>query len=136
MPNHPTIKKGSKGAAVKLAQKRLVMRWYSPGPIDGLFGAKTEKAVKYYQGDRLLTNDGIVGPKTWARLDPPTVQQGDNGAAVTLAQQLLTDYGYEPGPVDGIFGPKTKKAVKLFQTDFGLRVDGIVGPKSWAMLGS
>ncbi|HEX5621236.1 MAG TPA: peptidoglycan-binding protein [Solirubrobacteraceae bacterium] len=136
MPNHPTIQKGSQGAAVKLAQKRLVMRWYDPGPIDGLFGAKTAKAVKYYQGDRLLDNDGIVGPKTWARLDPPTVQQGSNGPAVKLAQQLLTDYAYEPGPVDGVFGPKTKKAVKQFQTDFGLTVDGIVGPKSWAMLGS
>jgi peptidoglycan hydrolase-like protein with peptidoglycan-binding domain len=133
---HPTIKKGSTGAAVKLAQKRLVMRWYDPGPIDGLFGAKTEKAVKYYQGDRLLDNDGIVGPKTWARLDPPTVQQGSSGSAVKLAQRLLTDYGYEPGPVDGAFGPKTKKAVKQFQQDFGLAVDGIVGPKTWAMLGS
>jgi peptidoglycan hydrolase-like protein with peptidoglycan-binding domain len=133
---HPTIKKGSTGAAVKLAQKRLVMRWYDPGPIDGLFGAKTEKAVKYYQGDRLLANDGIVGPKTWARLDPPTVQQGSSGSAVKLAQRLLTDYGYEPGPVDGAFGPKTKKAVKQFQQDFGLAVDGIVGPKTWAMLGS
>ena len=136
MAAHPTIKKGSTGAAVKLAQKRLVMRWYNPGPIDGLFGAKTEKAVKRYQGDRLLDNDGIVGPKTWARLDPPTVQQGSSGAAVRLAQRLLTDYGYEPGPVDGSFGPKTKKAVKQFQKDFGLTVDGIVGPKTWAMLGS
>jgi peptidoglycan hydrolase-like protein with peptidoglycan-binding domain len=136
LPDHPTIKKGSQGKAVKLAQKRLVMRWYNPGPIDGLFGAKTEKAVKQYQGDRLLSNDGIVGPKTWARLDPPTIQQGSKGAAVTLVQQLLTDYGYEPGPVDGDFGPKTKAAVKQFQTDFGLQVDTIVGPKTWAMLGS
>jgi peptidoglycan hydrolase-like protein with peptidoglycan-binding domain len=133
---HPTIKKGSSGAAVKLAQKRLVMRWYDPGPIDGRFGAKTEKAVKWYQGDRLLTNDGIVGPKTWARLDPPTVQAGSNGQAVKLAQRLLSDFGYDPGPVDGDFGTKTKAAVKKFQTDFGLSVDGIVGPKTWAMLGS
>jgi peptidoglycan hydrolase-like protein with peptidoglycan-binding domain len=136
LADHPTIRKGSTGAAVKLAQKRLVMRWYDPGPIDGKFGAKTEKAVKMYQGDRLLSNDGIVGPKTWARLDPATVKKGSSGDAVRLAQQLLTDYGYEPGPVDGAFGTKTEKAVKQFQTDFGLTVDGIVGPKSWAMLGS
>jgi peptidoglycan hydrolase-like protein with peptidoglycan-binding domain len=136
LADHPTIKKGSQGAAVKLAQKRLVMRWYDPGPIDGLFGAKTEKAVKRYQGDRLLNNDGIVGPKTWARLDPPTVKEGSSGQAVKLAQRLLSDYGYDPGPVDGAFGHKTKKAVERFQTDFGLTVDGIVGPKTWAMLGS
>jgi peptidoglycan hydrolase-like protein with peptidoglycan-binding domain len=136
LAEHPTIKKGSKGAAVKLAQKRLVMRYYDPGPIDSLFGAKTEKAVKQYQGDRLLSNDGIIGPKTWARLDPPTVKNGSSGEAVKLAQQLLTDYGYDPGSVDSAFGPKTEKAVKQFQTDFGLTVDGIVGPKTWAMLGS
>jgi peptidoglycan hydrolase-like protein with peptidoglycan-binding domain len=136
LPDHPTIKKGSKGAAVKLAQKRLVMRFYDPGPIDSRFGAKTEKAVKRYQGDRLLTNDGIIGPKTWARLDPPTVSEGSNGPAVKLAQKLLKEFGYEPGAADGDFGAKTKKAVKAFQSDFGLTVDGIVGPKTWAMLGS
>jgi peptidoglycan hydrolase-like protein with peptidoglycan-binding domain len=136
LPDHPTIQKGSHGAAVKLAQKRLVMRYYDPGPIDGKFGAKTEKAVKQYQGDRLLANDGIVGPKTWARLDPPTIQNGSTGDAVRLAQQLLTDYGYDPGPVDGAFGPKTEQAVKEFQAAFLLTVDGIVGPKTWAMLGS
>lgn len=134
--DHPTIRKGSRGDGVKLAQKRLLVRYYDPGPIDGLFGAKTEKAVRQYQGDRLLLNDGIVGPKTWARLDPPTVKRGSDGETVKLAQQLITDYGYDPGPVDGDFGPRTEKAVKQFQTDYGLTVDGIVGPKSWAMLGS
>lgn len=136
MADHPTIKKGSRGDVVRLAQKRLVMRFYEPGPIDSLFGAKTEKAVKWYQGDRLLLNDGIVGPKTWARLDPATVNNGDHGEAVKLAQQLLTEFGYDPGPIDSDFGPRTEKALKQFQTDFGLTVDGIVGPKTWAMLGS
>ena len=92
--------------------------------------------VPAYQGDRLLSNDGIVGPKTWARLDPPTIKKGSSGDAVRMAQQILTDYGYDPGPVDGDFGTKTEQAVKQFQTDFGLTVDGIVGPKTWAMLGS
>ena len=136
LAEHPTIKKGSRGAAVKLAQKRLVMRFYDPGPIDSLFGAKTEKAVKRYQGDRLISNDGIVGPTTWARLDPPTIKQGSSGDAVQLLQQLLSDFGYDPGTVDSVFGAKTEQALKQFQTDFGLTVDGIAGPKTWAMLGS
>jgi peptidoglycan hydrolase-like protein with peptidoglycan-binding domain len=136
LADHPTIKKGTKSAAVKLAQKRLVMRFYDPGPIDSRFGAKTEQAVKRYQGDRLLSNDGIIGPKTWARLDPPTIKNGASGDAVKLGQQLLTDFAYDPGAVDGSFGPKTEQAVRQFQTDFLLTVDGILGPKSWAMLGS
>ena len=132
----PTIRKGSKGAAVRKAQRRLKARYYDPGPADGLFGAKTEKAVKYYQLDRDLTSDGIIGPQTWARLDPPTVKRGSKGDAVKLAQKLLETYGYELGAVDGDFGAKTEQAVKKFQEDFWLDVDGIVGRDTWAMLGS
>jgi peptidoglycan hydrolase-like protein with peptidoglycan-binding domain len=132
----PTIHRGSKGAAVTLAQEALKLRFYDPGPIDGIFGAKTESAVKWYQSDHGLVSDGIVGPKTWAGLDPPLVKKGSTGAAVTKAQHLLELMGYDPGPIDGIFGAKTEAAVKRFQTDFGLTADGIVGPKTWAMLGS
>ncbi|MDQ3678314.1 MAG: peptidoglycan-binding protein [Actinomycetota bacterium] len=132
----PTIHKGSKGPAVKKAQNALKLRFYDPGPIDGIFGPKTESAVKWYQSDHGLQPDGIVGPKTWAGLDPPTVKQGSKGAAVTKAQQLLDQLGYDPGPIDGDFGAKTLKAVKEFQGDYGLDVDGIVGPVTWAALGS
>jgi peptidoglycan hydrolase-like protein with peptidoglycan-binding domain len=121
---------------VKLAQEALKLRFYDPGPIDGIFGAKTESAVKWYQSDHGLTADGIVGPKTWAGLDPPLIKKGSSGAAVTKAQQLLDTQGYDPGPIDGVFGAKTEAAVKKFQGDFGLTADGVVGPKTWAMLGS
>jgi peptidoglycan hydrolase-like protein with peptidoglycan-binding domain len=136
---HPTIKKGSKGDAVKLAQNRLNMRWYDPGPIDGIFGPKTAKAVRWYQRDRNLDDDGIIGPKTWARLDPPTIKRGANGNAVKLCQRLLEDFDYkpfDPGQVDGDFGQNTEKAVRNFQDEFGLEVDGVVGPVTWAALGS
>lgn len=132
----PTIKRGSKGESVKKAQNALKARWYDPGPIDGLFGAKTESAVKWYQSDHGLTADGIVGPRTWAGLDPPTVKKGSKGDVVKMLQRLLKSYGYDPGAVDGEFGDNTDSAVRQFQTDFGLPSDGIVGPKTWAMLGS
>ena len=136
MAENPTIKKGSKGAAVTKAQNALKARFYDPGPVDGLYGPKMFKAVKWYQSDRGLTADGIVGAKTWVKLDPPTIKKGSKVAAVRMLQRLLTDYGYNPGDVDGVFGTKTEKAVKEFQADFSLVVDGIVGPKSWAALGS
>jgi len=41
---------------------------------------------------------------------------------------------YDVGPVDGVFGPKTEAAVKAFQTDQGLVVDGIVGRNTWKAL--
>lgn len=47
-------------------------------------------------------------------------------------QEALKTLGYDPGPIDGDFGPKTKKAVKEFQSDHGLVVDGIWGKKTQA----
>jgi peptidoglycan hydrolase-like protein with peptidoglycan-binding domain len=138
---NPTIKLGSRGSAVRLAQRRLKARWYydPPGRVDGWFGPKTERAVKWYQRDRNLDDDGIIGPRTWARLDPPTVQSGSSGDAVEFLQRLLKRMDYDPwdpGKVDGKFGPNTQKAVKQFQRDTGLEDDGIVGPETWAMLWS
>jgi peptidoglycan hydrolase-like protein with peptidoglycan-binding domain len=133
----PVIRKGSRGDAVTRAQENLNLRGFDSGRVDGIFGAKTEKAVRLYQSFRGLAVDGIVGPRTWARLDPPTVRNGSRGPAVTLLQQLLIDNGFDPGDIDGDFGPNTESAVREFQTVFGLEeVDGIVGQKTWAALGS
>ncbi|WP_236242240.1 peptidoglycan-binding protein [Streptomyces sp. CC228A] len=43
-------------------------------------------------------------------------------------------WGYDAGAEDGIFGPTTEAAVKAFQKDVGLAVDGIVGPNTWRVL--
>ncbi len=50
-------------------------------------------------------------------------------------QTKLKRWGYYTGAVDGIYGAKTKAAVKSFQRKNGLAVDGIVGPKTAAALG-
>lgn len=63
-----------------------------------------------------------------------TVRSGSRGADVTYLQQRLTALGYKPGTADGIFGSKTLAAVRAFQTDHKLAVDGIAGPKTWAAL--
>ena len=53
---------------------------------------------------------------------------------VTYLQQRLQDKGFDPGPIDGIFGPRTEAAVKEAQTWAGIRVDGIVGNATWGAL--
>lgn len=72
-----TVKKGSKGAGVRLLQeilKGFAYPAYDPGPIDGDFGALTDTAVKAFQTDftdwegNPLVVDGIVGMKTWEAL--------------------------------------------------------------------
>lgn len=62
-------------------------------------------------------------------------QQGSSGSTVKTMQQKLKNWGYYKGPVDGIFGSKTKEAVKYFQRKNGLKVDGIVGNQTLKALG-
>ncbi|WP_067545743.1 peptidoglycan-binding domain-containing protein [Nocardia crassostreae] len=64
----------------------------------------------------------------------PTLAEGSRGDAVKQLQCLLFDHGYDPGFVDGAFGPLTASAVYLFQYDHGLVTDKIVGPKTWTAL--
>ena len=66
----PTLKKGSKGTSVKALQILLKGYGYSLGiwGVDSSFGGTTEAAVKKFQADVNLEDDGEVGPKTWAKL--------------------------------------------------------------------
>ena len=77
-----------------------------------------------------------TGPVTSS--NTPTLRKGSKGAYVTLLQKQLLDRGYGLGSwgADGDFGSATEKAVRAFQGDQGLAVDGIVGPKTWAALGN
>ncbi len=63
------------------------------------------------------------------------ISQGNTGQTVRTIQTKLKNWGYYKGSVDGIFGPKTKEAVKYFQRKNGLKVDGIVGPQTLKALG-
>ncbi|KUN98972.1 serine/threonine-protein kinase [Streptomyces caeruleatus] len=62
--------------------------------------------------------------------------RGDKGRRVLQVQCMLTKRGYSVGGsgVDGEFGADTESAVRLFQSDKGLAVDGEVGPNTWAGL--
>lgn len=62
-------------------------------------------------------------------------RQGSSGSTVKTIQRKLKNWGYYKGSVDGIFGSKTKEAVRYFQRKNGLTVDGIVGNKTLAALG-
>ncbi len=64
-----------------------------------------------------------------------TYKQGSTGSTVKTIQQKLKNWGYYKGSVDGIFGSKTKEAVKYFQRKNGLTADGIVGNKTLSALG-
>ena len=70
----PTLRKGSTGEYVVLAQTELLNKGYDIGKsgVDGKFGSATEKAVKEFQKDNGLKVDGIIGEQTWNALDQTT----------------------------------------------------------------
>ncbi|MGD2123659.1 MAG: peptidoglycan-binding protein [Gemmatimonadota bacterium] len=80
-------------------------------------GLSERRALSTYA---FITDD----PDTWEVL----YNQEDWGTRAI--QEILKDFGppYDPGPVDGIYGPQTRRAVSQYQTDRGLSVDGIAGP--------
>ncbi|MDK2917330.1 MAG: N-acetylmuramoyl-L-alanine amidase [Candidatus Petromonas sp.] len=64
-----------------------------------------------------------------------TLYWGTRGEDVKVVQNKLKNWGYYDGIVDGIYGPKTYRAVVKFQRKNGLRVDGVVGKQTKSALG-
>ncbi|KAF3886056.1 MULTISPECIES: peptidoglycan-binding domain-containing protein [Nostocales] len=66
----------------------------------------------------------------------PSVKRGDTGSSVRLLQNILISLGYLGRDLNtGNFLQQTEDAVRNFQADNSLRVDGIVGPRTWDVLG-
>ena len=66
--------------------------------------------------------------------DGSLLRRGIDGATVRDLQAILEVLGFQPGPVDGLFGSRTTTAVQLFQQSQNLTADGIVGVQSRATL--
>lgn len=106
---------------------------------DGIYGPLTKRAavramqtlINDSRGGSLAV-DGVLDANTRALL--PVLRQGDRGNGVSLLQILLALNGYDPGPIDGIFGPRTRTAVTLFQRDHFLVPDGVAGPRTLSYL--
>ena len=135
----PTLKKGSKGQSVKDLQEALKALKYKPGTVDGVFGKKTEDAVKALQKAAGIEVDGVVGPLTWLNIDEadqsePLLKKGSKGLPVRRLQKRMQLAGFAVTDVSGRFDAKTEAAVKTLQDQAGLVVDGIVGPKTWAVV--
>jgi peptidoglycan hydrolase-like protein with peptidoglycan-binding domain len=62
------------------------------------------------------------------------LRAGSRGRCVNVLQRRLNGLGFRAGAPDGIFGQKTEYAVRDFQDDRGIAVDGIVGPQTWGTL--
>ena len=135
----PVLRNGSTEPEVRDLQEALKALGHDPGPIDGVFGSRTEDAVRAFQQAKGIAVDGIVGRVTWINIDEadqsePVLRVGSTGLPVRRLQSRMSAVGFEMGGVDGVFGARTDTAVRDLQQRSGLTVDGVVGPKTWAVV--
>jgi len=69
-----------------------------------------------------------------ATVSEQPLRRGSRNEAVRVLQRKLGELGFDAGIPDGIFGKLTTRAVKRYQRLNNLKVDGIVGPATWAVL--
>lgn len=131
------------GLEVREMQQRLKDLGYLKGEADGQFGSATENAIKAFQFQHKLEDDGIAGEQTLNLLysaqaqtfvptptpspTPSVLSSGSTGDEVKRMQQRLKELGFYTGEIDGDFGKGTKNAVMLFQKQHELEADGIAG---------
>ena len=82
--DHPVLRRRDSGLAVKRLQSLLRAEGQTVN-VDGLFGVATEAAVRAFQTGTHLTVDGIVGPKTWTKLEAAAGRQEEIAGATTAA---------------------------------------------------
>jgi peptidoglycan hydrolase-like protein with peptidoglycan-binding domain len=121
------------------AQEQLRELGYKPGPLDGVLGPRTAQALRNYQRDYRLPVTGTLNvqtrrellgaeranvPENW-RQTPTSMGRLMNEGEIQVAEQHLAQFGFDPGPVDGVFTGQTETALRAFQERRGLPVTGI-----------
>jgi N-acetylmuramoyl-L-alanine amidase len=141
---------GDEGDFVREIQQELIKAGFSL-PIygaDGIYGSETERAVMKFQSKYGLLVDGLVGQNTLAKLKEVlsaseskpinafplpsgVLNRGDEGDEVRELQRALKAINFDPGSIDGIYGPRTEDSVRRFQSLFAALInDGIYGPNT------
>lgn len=117
-------------------QKWLNVSYASNLVPDNIYGSKTKKAlVKALQKELGFVGkdvDGIFGNKTRAAV--PTLRRGSKGIIVKILQALLVCNGYAAAYADGNFGSGTEQAVKKYQNQVDIDVDGAAGKDTFTKL--
>lgn len=133
------IRNGDHGPQIRDIQQRLAeLGLLTATHEPGVFDDATSVAVRQLQQERGLSATGVVNQDTWKALVEASWRLGDRllyatapmlrGDDIRELQQRLTRLGFDTTWVDGVFGPRTAEAVREFQANVGLEVDGRAGP--------
>ncbi|MGH7774673.1 MAG: peptidoglycan-binding domain-containing protein [Candidatus Binatia bacterium] len=129
---------------IQLVQELLKTSAFDPGPIDGILGPKTRSALYQYQSgcamlkDLLGTSDKGLFQQTAVTQAPKVtapVNKNPSKQKIRLVQERLKTFGFDPGPIDGALGPKTRSALLKYQASHGLSNSGTLDEKTLVSLG-
>ncbi|MDE3065043.1 MAG: peptidoglycan-binding protein [Acidobacteriota bacterium] len=136
MARDPELTRGARGARVRELHDLLDAIGLSSADDPGTFADATAASVEAFQRSRGLPITGVVDATTWARLEEAGWRLGQRllfastphlrGDDVAELQTRLAQLGFNPGRIDGIFGPVTEGALRDFQRNRQLGVDGTV----------
>lgn len=142
------------GDDVLVLQEGLLTLKYNFGKADGVYGPRTRAAVMRFQRRHDIKADGIVGTDTRAKLAEYGIEIplyfapdmtmpegfdrelsfGKRGMDVYRLQERLSALGYLEEEPDQVYGRRTRAAIRAFQTENGLKADGVAGPETLRML--
>ena len=142
-PTALVLKRGMDNDSVAQMQQQLKDLGYYTGDVDGQFGDGTAEAVMLFQAQHGLSADGLAGSDTLSLLysagaelylptptptvTPSIIRKGEESDRVMAVQERLQELGFYAGVIDGQFGSGTEEAVRLFQRQNNLDIDGIIG---------
>lgn len=130
----PVYQRGQSQTNVVAIKAFLRDRGYYTGRMTPAYTSAVSRSVRDFQAASGLPANGVVDASTWQTL-LLVVQQGSNGNGVrTLQDWLHNIHGYNSVPVNGVFDAATDAAVRDYQQNNGLTVDGVVGPQTWGAL--
>ncbi len=125
-----------KNRMIEDIQNLLKLYGYNPGKVDGVWGARTREALARFQKENGINESRLADHETWAKLkvfkDNDLIVDGELNSL--LIQKILVKAGFSPGKIDGKYGTKTESAIKVFQREYELKVDGKIGYKTLTKL--
>jgi len=136
--NHPDVK--------ILKEKLAKLGYLEESEFDSMFDEATEKALKDFQREYDLEQDGIIGKETASVISTLVIQheihaknplkKDDTGDEVIKIQKMLIACGLLDATATGTYGEKTEEAVIDFQKKFGIAQTGIVDSMTYMKLQS
>ena len=138
------LRRGVRGAEVEKLQNELVdlgyLRRAQMESGAGTFGPLTEDALKNFQGDNTLTENGTYDQPTQSAIRKLNegIKRDSQGAVVRGLQSRLVTLGYmtlaETTSGHGTFGPRTESALKAFQLQHGITQSGVLSDETYQAL--